>query len=220
MFEYLDFFVLENWYYPNAYLLTPFGNIVVQAIAYTTVLPAIIEWYWLLKTVPALNRKYSQGWKISVGKGGLFFFLFAGFGLLFLMGYAPYLFFWGLWIGCIPVLGAALSLAGVPTPFSSIRQGDWTQTILLALATFFNGFIWEFWNFGSGFFRADIVANPNYWKYDIPYVNVLHFFSEMPLLGYFGYLFFGILFLLIWLVIAYIFNLESDIEPNSYGTKK
>lgn len=50
VFEYLNFFVLENWYYPNNEIFTNFGNITWQLASYTTVLPAIFEWYWLLRT--------------------------------------------------------------------------------------------------------------------------------------------------------------------------
>ena len=49
------------------------------------------------------------------------------------------------------------------------------------------------WNYGSNVNQLLAITNPNYWIYDIPYVNVIHIFSEMPLLGYFGYIPFGVL---------------------------
>jgi hypothetical protein len=50
-----------------------------------------------------------------------------------------------------------------------------------ALAALVCGFFWELWNFGS-------LAR---WHYSIPYVQRFHVF-EMPLLGYAGYLPFGV----------------------------
>lgn len=64
---------------------------------------------------------------------------------------------------------------------------------LVALGSLCTGFFWELWNWGSNANPALPATNPNYWIYDIPYVNVIHIFAEMPLLGYIGYMPFGIL---------------------------
>src|SRR5215204_485953 len=61
VFEYQNFFVLENWYYPNDKIFTNFGNISWQLLSYTTVLPAIFEFYWLLRTIRPLRDKYANG---------------------------------------------------------------------------------------------------------------------------------------------------------------
>jgi hypothetical protein len=50
------------------------------------------------------------------------------------------------------------------------------------IGTLFTGFWWEFWNFYS---------MPK-WIYTIPYVDFWRIF-EMPLLGYGGYPFFGLI---------------------------
>lgn len=86
---------------------------------------------------------------------------------------------------------------GIWTPFSAMAQGNWAPAVLVALASLFNGFLWEFWNYGSAQPAGLPATNPNYWIYDIPYVNVIHINAEMPLLGYAGYLPFGIL---VWVV--------------------
>lgn len=128
------------------------------------------------------------------------------------MGYYPYLLFWVLWVALVPMLSAAMALAGYWTPFTPIKNGDWSKVILIALATVFNGFFWELWNFGSEWFHDDAPTNPNYWKYSVPYLDKFHIFSEMPLLGYFGYLFFGLNCWIIWLIAAYVFKFDADIE--------
>ena len=65
-------------------------------------------------------------------------------------------------------------------------------------------------------------------RYDIPYVNRFHPFSEMPLLGYAGYLPYGFLAWVCWLVAAHILDLrpnfdltmEPDQEPEIAATSR
>ncbi len=212
-FEFLNFFVLENWYYPNNEVFSNFGNIVLFAASYTTVLPAIFEWYSLLRTVPSLDARYSRGPRVALPKWALWIAYILAGALSFGMGYFPFLLFWGVWVALIPLLGSALSIAGYWTPMSDISgSGDWSRVSLVGLATLCNGFFWELWNFGSEWFHNDIPTNPNYWKYSVPYVDVIHIFSEMPLLGYFGYILFGVNCWILWLIAAYLFNFSPDID--------
>lgn len=211
-FEYLNFFVIENWYYPNNRIFTNFGNVFWFSLSYTTVLPAIFEWYLLLKTFKPFRNRYSNGPKLSVSKKLLVIYYVLGLVLAFGMGYYPYLLFWVLWVALVPLLSAAMALTGYWTPFTSIKDGNWSPTVLIGLATLFNGFFWEFWNFGSEWFHKSMPTNPNYWKYSVPYLDKIHIFSEMPILGYFGYLFFGINCWIIWLIAAYIFDFDADFD--------
>ena len=55
-------------------------------------------------------------------------------------------------------------------------------TVASASAALVCGFFWEMWNYWS----------EARWQYDIPYVGQFHVF-EMPLLGYAGYLPFGLM---------------------------
>jgi hypothetical protein len=210
VFEYWNYFVVENWYYPYANLLSPFGNLVWYSLSYTTVWPACFEWYMLLATIPAIRQRWSDGPAIRLGRGVWAGVLLLGFGLSFAMGVWPYFLFWALWIGSLLSLLAALELSGFWTPFDPGGRGDWSRLIMMGLATFFNGYVWEFWNYGSQAFRHGVPTNPNYWIYDIPYMNVIHLFSEMPFLGYFGYLFFGVLVWVYWLVVAHLIEIDPD----------
>ena len=212
-FEFLNFFVLENWYYPNNEIFTNFGNIFLFSLSYTTVLPAIFEWYTLFRSVPALDRRYGTGPKIAFPKPLVWFCYIAGAILCFAMGYFPFLLFWGVWVALIPLLGSAMSLTGYWTPLSDIaRRGDWSRVSLIGLATLCNGFFWELWNFGSEWFHRDVPTNPNYWRYSVPYVDVIHIFSEMPLLGYFGYILFGVNCWILWLISSYLMGFSPDID--------
>jgi hypothetical protein len=65
--------------------------------------------------------------------------------------------------------------------FADAGRGDWRRVGLLALAALICGFFREMWNFHS-------LAK---WIYAVPCVNRFHLF-EMPLLGYAGYIPFGL----------------------------
>jgi hypothetical protein len=149
-------------------------------------------------------------------------FLFYGLGIIlaFGMGYYPFLLFWVLWVALIPLLSAAMGLRGYWTPFTPIKDGNWSPLSLIAIATLLNGFFWEFWNFGSEWFHDSMPVNPNYWKYSVPYLDKIHIFSEMPLLGYYGYLFFGVNCWIIWLTAAYVFKFDPNFELTEERHKK
>ncbi len=211
-FEFLNFFVLENWYYPNAEILSPYGNIAWQLMSYSPVLPALFQIYWLLRTFPSLSERYAYGPQIRIGDGWQYLFIIIGCASLILMGYFPFALFWVLWMAYLPLLVPAMNIQRIWNPFTPISQkGDWSYLVLIALAELCNGFFWEFWNFGSEWFYSDAPTNPNYWKYSIPYLDKFYIFSEMPILGYFGYLFFGIGCWVLWCGVSYLVGFNGEI---------
>jgi hypothetical protein len=201
-FEYFDYFALGNWYYPNtAEGLMPLNHatvVLLFQIAYTTVWPAIFEWYTLLNTFPGLADRYSNGPKIVL-PGGLL--LWGGFLLIFAVVFFPYPLFWAMWVGPLAIFSGQLIRKGIWNPFSAMAEGNWGPALLVAIGSLCNGFFWELWNWGSNADPTLPATNPNYWIYDIPYVNVIHIFAEMPLLGYIGYMPFGIL---VWMVFIWL----------------
>jgi len=211
-FEYLDYFALGNWYYPNSTMpqLSHAAVVALFFVAYTTVWPAVFEWYTLLNTFPKFVARYANGPRLAL-PGGLM--LWAGFAALAAMVFFPYPFFWALWVGTLAVFAGTLMRLGIPTPFGDMAQGNWSPLILMALSALFNGFFWELWNWGSAH-PALPVTNPNYWTYDVPYVNVIHLFAEMPLLGYFGYLPFGLLVWVMFLWAGRVFGFDVDLIEN------
>lgn len=216
-FEYLNFFVMSNWYYPNRDMMSDFGYIFWYSLSYTTVLPAIFEWYDLLKTIKPLRRLYADGPVIAFPQWLTWILFIGSIFVAFAMGYWPYLFFWGLWIGSFLTFSSGIAISNLWTPLTPIKKGNWTPTVLIALAGFATGLFWEFWNFGSLWFHPGHPTNPNYWRYSIPYLDKFHLFSEMPILGYFGYLFFGLGCWVLWLLAAYILDFDpvfSAVEPN------
>jgi len=65
--------------------------------------------------------------------------------------------------------------------FSTMAAGDWRSAVAAALAALICGCFWEMWNYFS-------MAK---WAYSVPLVHRFLIF-EMPLLGYGGYLPFGL----------------------------
>lgn len=209
-FEYFDYFALGNWYYPNSTMPELSHAIVVllYLTAYTTVWPVIFEWYTLLNTFPGLASRYSKGPKIAL-PGGLLFG--GGFILIFGVVFFPYPLFWVMWIGPLAIFSGHLIRKGIWNPFTPMAEGNWGPALLMALSGMFNGFFWELWNWGSAH-PAQPVTNPNYWVYDIPYVNVIHIFAEMPLLGYMGYMPFGILAWAIFIWLGALFGFDTNLD--------
>ncbi|MFZ5465749.1 MAG: mechanosensitive ion channel protein MscS, partial [Pseudomonadota bacterium] len=206
-FEYFDYFALGNWYYPNSTLteLIHTTVVILFLVAYTTVWPAIFEWYTLLNTFPKFVARYANGPRLDL-PGNLL--TWGGLALVTGMVFFPYPLFWAMWVGVLAVFAGVLIRLGIPTPFSAMAQGNWSPMVLMALSALFNGFFWEVWNWGSAHPELP-VTNPNYWVYDVPYVNVIHIFAEMPLLGYFGYLPFGLLAWVMFIWAGRVFNFDT-----------
>jgi hypothetical protein len=181
-FEYLNRFV-QNWYYVDVGELTA-GEYFWQAtLPFSTVLPAVASTHALLATFPRLGAGLDQGWVLRMRRPRAVaaLVLAAAAAGLAGVGVWPDLLFPLLWIAPLLVLAALLALAGRPTVFSGIARGDWREIWLWALAALCCGFFWEMWNVHS-------LAK---WQYAVPYVERFRIF-EMPVLGYAGYLPFGL----------------------------
>ncbi len=86
-----------------------------------------------------------------------------------------------LWLAPLLVFAALQYLLTGETLLAPLAHGDWRPVLQPAAAALVCGFFWEMWNYGS-------LAK---WHYSIPYVQRFPLF-EMPLLGYAGYLPFGV----------------------------
>jgi hypothetical protein len=93
----------------------------------------------------------------------------------------PNLLFPLLWISPLLIIVSLRTLSGQTHVLSPLAVGDWRPVVTAAAAALVCGFFWEMWNFYS-------LAR---WTYRVPYVQRFSIF-EMPVLGYAGYLPFGL----------------------------
>jgi hypothetical protein len=178
LFEHLNQFV-GNWYYAGIQASGDLDYFLQATLPFATVLPAVAStWSWL-RTVPRLDAMNLP----AVRGSGALACVALGAGILALGGIGVWseALFPMLWLAPLLVIGGLQHLLLGETLFRWPRDGDWRPLLQPALAAMICGLLWELWNFGS-------VAK---WHYSIPYVQRFHVF-EMPLLGYGGYLPFGI----------------------------
>jgi len=181
-FEYLNRFV-QNWYYLEVDTLTPSQYVLFATLPFSTVLPAVLSTYELLKTYPKFSAGLNEYKIISLPvrkAAALPVLLLAGLGLLGIGIYPEYLYPL-IWISPLIIIISIQHLTGKPTIFSPIEKGNWQRLFLLAISALICGFSWEMWN----------IFSYAKWEYSIPYVQRFHLF-EMPILGYAGYLPFGL----------------------------
>ena len=85
------------------------------------------------------------------------------------------------WLCLLLILDPINHVQGRPSIVGWMGRGDWRIVFALATGALICGWFWEMWNYW---------AFPK-WEYDIPSVDFVRIF-EMPLLGYGGYLPFGL----------------------------
>ena len=181
-FEYLNRFV-QNWYYVGVEEYGPLRYILLASLAFSTVLPAVLSTYRLILTFSIFNSRLSAVCPIPLPRGKLLAGLcfLATSGGLALIGIFPDYLYPLVWVSPLLVITSLQAIENRPTLFSELRHGDWRGIVSSAVAALICGFFWEMWNYYS-------LAR---WEYAIPYVDRFHIFA-MPLLGYGGYLPFGL----------------------------
>jgi hypothetical protein len=182
-FEYLNRFV-GNWRYVGGTDFGPVEYFLFATLPFSTVLPAVLSTRELLLSSPRFDAAFREWRPLSPARPATIGLaaLFLSSAGLFAVGIAPDVAFPLVWVTPPMLLISLAALRGEPHALSGIASGDWRPAASSALAALLCGFFWETWNFGS-------YAK---WVYVIPYVDALHVF-EMPLLGYAGYLPFGVL---------------------------
>ncbi|MCK5850132.1 MAG: hypothetical protein KAH23_04395 [Kiritimatiellae bacterium] len=181
-FEYLNRFV-QNWYYEGIGNLSRTQYFVFATLPFSTVLPAVLSTNELLRSIPRISAGLDNFLKIRVPHtrilGCLSLAVFS-VGLTVMGLWSDYLFPL-LWVSPLFMITSLQAMRGEKTIFSGIATGNWRNIYLLALSALICGFFWELWNYGS-------LAR---WIYEVPFVNRFKIF-EMPVLGYAGYLPFGL----------------------------
>ena len=180
-FEYLNRFV-QNWYYigPDFSSQEYFWY---ATLPFSTVLPAVLSTrQWLLSTL-WVHQPYGNFNAFTLNQPRLIatgVLVISGMGLSGIGVWPNYLFPL-LWVSPLLIIVSLQILLGEQTIIDEIRAGDWRIAVSSALAALICGVFWEMWNYFS-------LAK---WEYSIPFVHRFQIF-EMPILGYAGYLPFGL----------------------------
>jgi hypothetical protein len=210
IFEYLNFFVDDNWIYPAGNLIPDNEFTIYAVIGSAGLMPLAFEWYTLFLTFDGMKNRFASGPKLTMPSWLGTALLVFSFIMLFFIAFYPDTLFTLLWVIPLLILSVVLEKLKIWTPFNLIKKGDWSSVMLFALAYLVQGFLLEFWNYFSATHENGqiITQTPAYWAYSVPYINVYHVF-EMPLLGLMGYLPFGVYCIIWWIVFAYLLNIPS-----------
>ena len=197
-FEYLNRFV-QNWHYSGVHY-EAFEYFCHATLSFSTVLPAVLgtrEWFANMTWVQQgfknflplqISRPRTAVWTVLLVSGAGV----AGIGV------RPDYLFALLWTSPLLIIVSLQTLMGERHVLSDIVVGDWSRVISAAAAALFCGGFWEMWNYWS-------LAK---WQYSVPFVHRFQIF-EMPLLGYAGYLPFGLECLVIGDLLARFFPKQS-----------
>ena len=181
-FEYLNRYVW-NWFYVNVLDVSPMTYIATATISFSTVLPGILVVAELLGTFRFFSDDaFANMMRINVRSWPVVALLAVG-SVIGLVGivFVPEFTYPFLWISPFMVVVLLKILFGSPCALDDVAVGNWSRIVRFAVASLLCGLVWEMWNINS--FTK--------WIYAVPYVHRFQYF-EMPLLGLFGYIPFGI----------------------------
>ncbi len=182
IFEYLNRFV-QNWYYVGVGEPSSIEYFVRATIPFSMVLPAVLGTAELLISCPAIQKGLQRFKPIHFATKNWVSWSLLMSACLGLIGIGlwPNYLFPLVWVGPLFLIVSLESLAGRQTMLPPLTRGDRRGIGVPALAALTCGVFWELWNWQS-------LAH---WEYAIPFVHRFQLF-EMPLLGYAGYLPFGL----------------------------
>ena len=182
---------VQNWHYRFDHVYSPLSDFFWTSLDFSTVLPAVMELVELVAAIPALRPRLAPdevGSRLPVGVAVTL--VGAGVAMIWLAFIYPQQAFPFVWLCLVFVLDPINNLMRRKSASAHLLARDWRFFVTVPLATIICGFFWEMWNSH---------ALPG-WRYTVPYINVPpylfggpvpHLF-EMPLLGYLGYLPFGV----------------------------
>ena len=178
-FEGINYYT-HNWRYVGAGGYSTAQYMLVASWHFSIVIPAVFETAELIGSFEFV-RRFQRGPVVPVSRRSLIGVLVLGLISLFALIVWPSYAFPGTWLCLFLLLDPINHFRGHPSVAERLRHGDWSLVVALGAGALVCGWFWEMWNF---------LAFPK-WQYAISYVDFAHVF-EMPLLGYGGYLPFGL----------------------------
>jgi len=206
LFEGLNIRV-QNCHYildqPYGYRWTSLTYNLMATACFSTVLPAVMEVASFLTSFAPLRPRLvaneaepviPASWLMREFGGGIFMILAS---LIW-----PHIAFGLIWLVPLLLLDAINAANHRRSAIGHLIAGDWRFVAALALSALVCGFFWEMWNFWS---------LPK-WYYTIPYVGFAKIF-EMPVLGFSGYLPFGVELFALYQILLWLTRQRDDALP-------
>ena len=163
--------------------ISPLEYVIFATVCFTSVLPGVVAVAEFLGTFRLFDESvYSGMAKVNIRsrRSVVVLSLLALFGLVGIV-FFPQFAYPFLWIS--PLMGFVLLpvLMKEASVLDDLANGNWGPVFRFAVAALICGFVWETWNYWS-------YAK---WVYNVPWVERWRIW-EMPVLGFAGYLPFGV----------------------------
>ena len=172
--------VIQHWVYIGSNPETHLFSLIQTSLAFSVVIPAVFEGSELVGSFNFINR-FARMPALVLNRHQV-----AIIGILGVLSLAALL-TWPkylvpiTWLSLFFIFDPINYLTGRPSITANVRHGDWRLVVAFALGALICGFFWEMWNY-----QATIS-----WQYNIGFFDFARIF-HMPLLGYGGYLPFGL----------------------------
>ena len=192
--------ITQNWVYVTHTEEDSGGLVgVIQAsLSYSTVVPAVFEVSELIGSFGFIKR-FARLPSLVLSRPQIILAGVFGLGSLVTMLIWPTYLFPMTWLCLFFIFDPINNLTGRPSIIAQVKNGDYRTVVAFALGALVCGFFWEMWN------RDASVS----WEYNIGYLDFARIF-QMPLLGYGGYLPFGLETYAVFHFVAGLLGWSSD----------
>jgi len=196
LFEFFNIF-LQNWHYLHNRPIGTFEHIIRSSIHFSIVIPAVLTTAELWSSSRYFTGNMQEHPVVFTTREIAIINLIGMSMLVSVIGFPRYCYPF-VWICLYLIFDSMNMLLGAPALLRYLERGNWRPFILLPLGALTCGFFWEMWNF---------YALPK-WFYSIPFFDFFHIF-EMPVLGYLGYLPFGLEVFALYHLVINLFGLKG-----------
>jgi hypothetical protein len=171
---------LGNWEYVGRGEFSDLEYFALCTVSFSTVMPAVFGTAELARSFRWIER-FARGPRIDPSPRAYRAFFALGLAMLASMLVWPRWFYPFCWTSLVFLLEPLCHGLGRRSLTTELRRGDWRPWMSLWVGALICGFFWELWN---------VRSDPK-WIYHVAGVEFVKVF-EMPLLGYLGYLPFGL----------------------------
>ena len=172
--------ITQNWVYIGAEENTDLLDYLESSLAFSVVIPAVFEVSELIGSLGFI-RRFARLPALALARQQVMLAGVLGvLSLVALLLWPAYLFPL-TWVSLFFIFDPINYLMGRPSIIAQIKNGDWRLVVTFALGALVCGFFWEMWN-------NEAKAS---WEYNVGIFDFARVF-QMPLLGYGGYLPFGL----------------------------